>query len=120
MPKNKILVVDDEKSMREFLEIMLRRDGYDVEAAESGAMALEKIEYIAKQRPMAISPAQASHYIHNPLAEAHSRHGDGGGRAPNERPGDPPGGGSRPRHGDETGYPAQSGFLSSCHRRGPS
>jgi two-component system response regulator PilR (NtrC family) len=44
MPKNKILVVDDEKSMREFLEIMLRRDGYDVEAAESGAMALEKIE----------------------------------------------------------------------------
>jgi two-component system response regulator PilR (NtrC family) len=44
MPKNKILVVDDEKSMREFLEIMLRRDGYDVEAAESGAMALVKIE----------------------------------------------------------------------------
>jgi two-component system response regulator PilR (NtrC family) len=44
MPKNKILVVDDEKSMREFLEIMLRRDGYDVESAESGAIALEKIE----------------------------------------------------------------------------
>ena len=42
MPKNKILVVDDEKSMREFLEIMLRRDGYDVESAESGAIALEK------------------------------------------------------------------------------
>ena len=44
MPKNKILVVDDEKSMREFLEIMLRRDGYDVETAEGGTMALEKIE----------------------------------------------------------------------------
>ena len=44
MPKNKILVVDDEKSMREFLEIMLRRDGYEVEIAESGPKALEKIE----------------------------------------------------------------------------
>jgi two-component system response regulator PilR (NtrC family) len=43
-PKNKILVVDDEKSMREFLEIMLRRDGYEVETAESGTMALQKIE----------------------------------------------------------------------------
>ena len=41
MPKNKILVVDDEKSMREFLEIMLRRDGYEVEIAESGPKALE-------------------------------------------------------------------------------
>ena len=43
-PKNKILVVDDEKSMREFLEIMLRRDGYEVETAETGGAALEKIE----------------------------------------------------------------------------
>ena len=42
--KNKILVVDDEKSMREFLEIMLRRDGYEVETAESGVIAIEKIE----------------------------------------------------------------------------
>jgi len=42
--KNKILVVDDEKSMREFLEIMLRSDGYEVETAESGAVAIEKIE----------------------------------------------------------------------------
>jgi len=45
------------------------------------ARALEKIEVLAKQRPMAIAPAQASHYIHNPLAEAHSRQGDGGGMA---------------------------------------
>jgi heat shock protein HtpX len=45
------------------------------------ASALEKIEVLAKQRPMAIAPAQASHYIHNPLAEAHSRQGDGGGMA---------------------------------------
>lgn len=45
------------------------------------ATALEKIEVLAKQRPMAIAPAQASHYIHNPLAEAHSARGDGGGMA---------------------------------------
>jgi heat shock protein HtpX len=45
------------------------------------ARALEKIEHLAKQRPMAISPAQASHYIHNPLAEARSSHGEGGGMA---------------------------------------
>ena len=35
--------------MREFLEIMLRRDGYDVESAESGAIALEKIEKLSTQ-----------------------------------------------------------------------
>lgn len=34
------------------------------------ARALQKIEAIATQRPMAVQPAQASHYIHNPLAEA--------------------------------------------------
>ena len=45
------------------------------------ARALEKIEVIAKQRPMAVAPAQASHYIHNPLAEARSSHGEGGGFA---------------------------------------
>jgi heat shock protein HtpX len=50
-------------------------------SGEPLARALEKIEHLAKQRPMAISPAQASHYIHNPLAEAHSRRGDGGGMA---------------------------------------
>jgi two-component system response regulator PilR (NtrC family) len=37
----KILVVDDEWSMREFLEIMLRKEGYEVECAENGARALE-------------------------------------------------------------------------------
>ena len=52
-----------------------------VGSGESLATALEKIEHLAKQRPMAISPAQASHYIHNPLAEAHSKQGDGGGMA---------------------------------------
>ncbi len=39
---------------------------------ESLARALEKIEVIAAQRPMAVAPAQAQAYIHNPLAEAHS------------------------------------------------
>ena len=41
------------------------------------ASALQKIEAIATQRPMAVQPAQASHYIHNPLAEARG----GGGQA---------------------------------------
>lgn len=35
----RILVVDDEKSMREFLEIMLSQEGYDVTLAESGNKA---------------------------------------------------------------------------------
>lgn len=37
--KIRILVVDDEKSILEFLEIMLGREGYQVEIAESGAKA---------------------------------------------------------------------------------
>lgn len=40
------------------------------------ARALQRIEEIAVQRPMAIAPAQAQAYIHNPLAEARqSNHG---------------------------------------------
>jgi len=39
----KILVVDDEKSMREFLEIMLEKEGYEVSCAENGEEALEVI-----------------------------------------------------------------------------
>ena len=40
------------------------------------ARALQRIEQIAVQRPMAIAPAQAQAYIHNPLAEARqSAHG---------------------------------------------
>ncbi len=39
----KILVVDDEKSMREFLEIMLQKDGYQVICAEGGEEALAAI-----------------------------------------------------------------------------
>jgi heat shock protein HtpX len=36
------------------------------------ASALRRIDTIAEQRPMAVQPAQASMYIHNPLAEARS------------------------------------------------
>lgn len=40
----KILVVDDETSMREFLEIMLQKDGYDVHCAESGSVAIDVLQ----------------------------------------------------------------------------
>jgi heat shock protein HtpX len=39
------------------------------------ASALEKIEVLAKQRPMAVNPSQAYAYIHNPLAEAKASNG---------------------------------------------
>jgi len=37
----RVLVVDDERSMREFLEILLKRDGYEVITAPNGARAVE-------------------------------------------------------------------------------
>ena len=40
----KILVVDDELSMREFLTILLEREGYCVEAAENAQVALQYLE----------------------------------------------------------------------------
>lgn len=39
--KSRILVVDDEESIREFLEIMLKKEGYEVTTAEDGARAKE-------------------------------------------------------------------------------
>ena len=39
--KPRILIVDDEPSMREMLRIVLRRDGYDVLIAENGREALD-------------------------------------------------------------------------------
>jgi len=39
----RILVVDDELSMREFLELMLGREGYDVHLASNGQQALAKV-----------------------------------------------------------------------------
>ena len=40
----RILVVDDEPSMREMLRIVLRRDGYDVVVARSGAEAIDLLK----------------------------------------------------------------------------
>ena len=40
----RILVVDDERSMQEFLEILLRREGHDVVAVSSAPEALLALE----------------------------------------------------------------------------
>jgi two-component system, NtrC family, response regulator PilR len=40
----RILVVDDERSMRELLAIVLRREGYEVMLAENGRSALDALE----------------------------------------------------------------------------
>ncbi|MBL7542481.1 MAG: sigma-54-dependent Fis family transcriptional regulator [Bdellovibrionaceae bacterium] len=42
--KAKILVVDDEESIREFLEIMLRKEGYEITLAEDGQKAKELLQ----------------------------------------------------------------------------
>lgn len=41
--KSRVLVVDDEESIREFLEIMLRKEGYEVTCVEDGQKALDTI-----------------------------------------------------------------------------
>ncbi len=40
---NRILVIDDEQGMRDFLSIMLKKEGYEVVAAENGEHALKAI-----------------------------------------------------------------------------
>jgi DNA-binding NtrC family response regulator len=40
---NRVLVVEDEKSMRDLLSLMLRKEGYAVEAADSGMQAVSRI-----------------------------------------------------------------------------
>jgi len=44
MEKGKILVVDDERSMREFLGIMLAKEGYGVTQCPDGETALRQVE----------------------------------------------------------------------------
>ncbi|MBW6509357.1 MAG: sigma-54 dependent transcriptional regulator [Desulfuromonadales bacterium] len=39
----RILIVDDEQSLREMLGVLLQREGYQVDAAQNGEAALEKI-----------------------------------------------------------------------------
>ncbi|HER00565.1 MAG TPA: sigma-54-dependent Fis family transcriptional regulator [candidate division Zixibacteria bacterium] len=48
MERAKILVVDDEESMRDFMSIMLSKEGYEVLQADSGPAALGQIK---KSRP---------------------------------------------------------------------
>ncbi len=45
MSKAKILVVDDEKGMRDFLEIMLKREGYAVDISPSAKDAIQYIKH---------------------------------------------------------------------------
>ena len=42
--KPRILIVDDEPSMREMLRIVLRRDGYDVTVAANGTEAIDILQ----------------------------------------------------------------------------
>ncbi|PYM20029.1 MAG: Fis family transcriptional regulator [Candidatus Rokuibacteriota bacterium] len=44
MPDVRVLVVDDEQSMRELLAIMLRQAGYDVAVADGGEAAVETLK----------------------------------------------------------------------------
>src|SRR5687767_6188343 len=44
---SRVLVVDDERSMRELLSIVLKRDGYEVLVADDGARAIQMLK---KQR----------------------------------------------------------------------
>jgi len=43
-PQARVLVVDDERSMREMLSIVLKREGYHVTAAENGTAAVAVLE----------------------------------------------------------------------------
>jgi len=44
MPDPRVLVVDDEQSMRDLLAIMLRQTGYDVSLADGGETAIERLK----------------------------------------------------------------------------
>src|SRR3989442_13621232 len=44
MPDRRVLVVDDERSMRELLAIMLKQAGHDVTLAEGGEQAVEGLK----------------------------------------------------------------------------
>jgi two-component system, NtrC family, response regulator PilR len=54
--KPRVLVVDDEESIREFLEIMLKKEGYEITTAEDGAKAKDLLT--KKSFDMVISDLQ--------------------------------------------------------------
>ena len=74
MPENnkkKILVVDDEKDVREFLKMALLEAGFEVVLAEDGNVALEKIK---KEIPDLISldlvmPHKSGAKLHRELSK---------------------------------------------------
>ena len=49
--KEKILVVDDEPSIRKYLQTLLEVDGFDVETVSSGKEALAKVNCGAADAP---------------------------------------------------------------------
>ena len=57
--KPRILVVDDEESIREFLDIMLRKEGYDVSCVDDGQAAIDLLK--KKSFDMIISDLQMPH-----------------------------------------------------------
>lgn len=57
--KARVLVVDDEESIREFLNIMLRKEGYDVTCVEDGQKAIDILK--KKSFEMVISDLQMPH-----------------------------------------------------------
>lgn len=57
--KPRILVVDDEESIREFLQIMLKKEGYEISLAEDGQKAIETLQ--KKTFDMVISDLQMPH-----------------------------------------------------------
>lgn len=54
--KPRILIVDDEESIREFLEIMLKKEGYEISSAEDGQVAKDLLS--KKTFDMVISDLQ--------------------------------------------------------------
>ncbi len=59
MSKQRILVADDEQSIREFLDIMLKKEGYEVTLAEDGQQALDLLG--KKTFDLVISDLQMPH-----------------------------------------------------------
>ncbi len=43
MMGNKVLIVDDDPNIREVISVLLSSEGYDVDAAENGRVAIEKV-----------------------------------------------------------------------------